>query len=56
MSQPDAETELDRCRTDDIVENLGSAVGGGLATRIAAVWEHCELVRNIVSAHMRGMY
>ena len=54
-SRPDAETESDVRRTGDIVENPGSVAGGGPATRIAAVWERCELVGNIVSGHTRGM-
>ena len=41
--------ELDGHRTDDTAGDPGSAVDGGPATQIAAVWDpvHCELVREV---------
>ena len=41
--------ESDECRMDDTAVDPGSAVDGGPATRIVAVWDpvHCELVREV---------
>ena len=49
VSWPDAETESDGRRTDDIAGDPGSAVDGGPATRIAAVLdaERCESVGEV---------